>query len=285
MFLSWCGIPYLKYMRDEQEAVSEVVGTILIIVLVIAVAVIMASQFLGFFTLLGKSAYIAPEVNVVNISGVQAISLYSRGGDVASLNTSAQAAYELGLYVDTLESSDKVVYAPGLAYFGPGDSLYIYRTPSGYVATADLTGVTGTLPLPSGQLSLRLVDETAHILIANVGIGGTGTGGMTVTPSTSCVVGSSWTIQNPGSIPLNYELKNHLTDATISTGIVPPNSDLTIWTGESPHAQNVDLYRAGNPNKLSTAGWGDTNYWCQFTPVTISPSLSNSGIKVRNNNA
>ncbi|MBP1929778.1 hypothetical protein J2741_002374 [Methanolinea mesophila] len=172
-------------MRDGQVAVSEVVGTILIIVLVIAVAIIMASQFLGFFNLLGKSAYIAPEIKVVNVSGVQAISLYSRGGDVASVNASAQAAYRLGLYVDTPERSDMVKYDPSLTYFGPGDTLYIYRTPAGYYATGDLTGITGTLPLPGGPLSLRLVDETAHILIANEGIGGTGTGTGTVTGTTT----------------------------------------------------------------------------------------------------
>jgi hypothetical protein len=175
-------------MEKKQGAVSEVVGTILIIVLVVIVALIMASLFLGFFNLLGKSAYIAPEVKVVNVSGVQAISLYSRGGDVASLNTTAQAAYQLGLYVDTPESSDLVSYAPGLDYFGPGETLYIYRTPGGYVAVDNLTGVSGSLPLPSGPLSLRLVDETAHILIANVGVGGTGTGTATVTPTATTTV-------------------------------------------------------------------------------------------------
>jgi hypothetical protein len=272
-------------MEKKQGAVSEVVGTILIIALVIVVALIMASLFLGFFNLLGKSAYIAPEVKVVNVSGVQAISLYSRGGDVASLNTTAQAAYQLGLYVDTPESSDMVAYAPGLDYFGPGETLYIYRTPGGYMATDNLTGVIGALPLPPGPLSLRLVDETAHILIANEGIGGAGTGTGTVTPTTTCRIGSSWTIQNPDSTQLDYVLKDHLTDITISTGIVPPNSDRTIWTGESPHPNNVDLYRVGNPNKLSTVGWGSTNYWCQFAPVITSPSASHSGIKVQNNDA
>lgn len=272
-------------MDRKQNAVSEVVGTILIVALVIVVALIMASLFLGFFNLLGKSAYIAPEVKVVNVSGVQAISLYSRGGDVASLNTSGQAAYQLGLYVDTPESSDMVTYAPGLTYFGPGETLYIYRTPAGYVAVDNLTGVTGALPLPSGPLSLRLVDETAHVLIANEGIGGTGSGTATVTPTvTICVVGSSWTIQNPDDVPLDYILRNHLNDAILSTGIVPPNTDLTIWTGENPHAQNVDLYQVGNPVKLDTTGWGETNYWCQFSSITSSPSESHHDIRVQHNN-
>jgi hypothetical protein len=265
-------------MRDTQEGMSEVVGTILIIVLVIAVAVIMASQFLGFFNLLGKSAYIAPEVKVVNVSGVQAISLYSRGGDVASLNTSGQAAYELGLYVDTPESSDKVVYGPGLAYFGPGDTLYIYRTPAGYVATADLTGVTGTLPMPSGQLSLRLVDETAHILIANVGIGetGTGTGTATVTSTpTTCVVGSGWIIQNPESTQLSYELRNAQpgNHYLISSGVVPADTDLTIWYEGFPN--NVELNWTGNTGNNPTIGLGTGNRWCRFANFPTSPSEAN----------
>ena len=93
--------------RQQDAGVNEVIASILMVVLVVALAIIIGSIVFGVIVIQPKSAYIPPRVEVVNYSGQQAISLYSRGGDPAVLDRGDGVQYALdynqGIFVTNWE--------------------------------------------------------------------------------------------------------------------------------------------------------------------------------------
>jgi len=175
-------------MQNRKAAgVNEVIASILMVALVIVLAIIIGSIVFGVIVIQPKSAYIPPRVEVVNYSGQQAISLYSRGGDPAVLDKGDGVQYALGIYVENTSGSSRATPDPGVKSFGPGQTLYIYYRNGEYRATDNLTGKTFD-KLPPGPLTLRLVDENARLLVYKEGIGMGGEGTVTVspTPTPSC---------------------------------------------------------------------------------------------------
>ncbi|MDI9633894.1 MAG: carboxypeptidase-like regulatory domain-containing protein [Methanolinea sp.] len=173
--------------REGDAGIDEVIGTILLVVLVIALVAIIGGIVFGYITLQPKSAYIPPRVAVVDYAGGKAISLYSRGGDPAVLDPSQEGRYVLGFYLDTGRGTFKAVPDPGVATWNPGETIYIY-----YDASAEKYRVGGRVPayppgqIPDAKLYLRVVDERAKLLVLKEGIGepGGGTGTPTTTPTT-----------------------------------------------------------------------------------------------------
>lgn len=175
-------------MQKRKDAgVNEVIASILMVILVVILAIIIGSIVLGVIVLQPKSAFIPPRVEVVNSSGQEAISLYSRGGDPAILDKGDGVQYALGIYVGTQAGSFRATPDAGVTTFGPGQTLYVYNTSAGFRVTDNLSG-KNLAPFPPGPLTLMLVDENAKLLVYKEGIG-TGGGGSPVTsptPSPPC---------------------------------------------------------------------------------------------------
>jgi hypothetical protein len=101
-------LPQCKYAEAADAGVNEVIASILMVVLVVALAIIIGSIVFGVIVIQPKSAYIPPRVEVVNYSGQQAISLYSRGGDPAILDRGDGVQYALGIYVENSSVASRV---------------------------------------------------------------------------------------------------------------------------------------------------------------------------------
>ncbi len=223
--------------RQQTSAVNEVIASILIVALVIALAVIIGGIVFGLIVIQPKSAYIPPEVKVVSYTNgtLQAISLYSRGGDTAYLDKGDNVQYALGVYVDRSEGSFRAKVEDDAGTFNPGQTLYLYYSTSGYRITDDLTGKQ-ILPLPAGSMTLRIVDENARLLVYNQGM--TISGGGTVSPTPTCTLGTGWRIWNQDTITHTYILKVEPGGQVLSpASSIPAKTWRYVWFNVMPPYQ------------------------------------------------
>ncbi len=151
---------------SRDHAVSEVIGTMLIVFLVILLAAVIVSLFLGLIDLTDKSAYIAPAIGKEEISGKTIVSIYNRGGDTAFLNGTGR--YSMSVYIDTSSGSSKANPVSTVSAFPPGSTLFVYNSAGGYILTGNSTDLLSpaALSVTACPLTVRLVDETTQNLIA-----------------------------------------------------------------------------------------------------------------------
>lgn len=246
--------------RQHTSAVNEVIASILIVALVIILAVIIGGIVFGLIVIQPKSAYIPPEVKVVSYPNgtPQAISLYSRGGDMAVLDSKGGANYALGIYVDTPTLSYAAIPDGGVRTFNPGQTLFIYWNGSAYRITDNLE-IIGSV-LPNGQLILRIVDENAKLLVYNQGM--TISGGMTASPTPTCNLGTYWRIRNQYNADLHYRLEIDPGGLVISQGPIPKKKEIHLWYAMlSPYKAKLTTTESGRSSGSKNAGPPT----CQFT--------------------
>lgn len=269
--------------RHRDSAVNEVIASILIVALVIALAVIIGGIVFGLIVIQPKSAYIPPEVKVVSYTNgtPQAISLYSRGGDMAVLDSKGGANYALGIYVDTPTLSYTAVPDAGVRTLNPGQTLYVYWDDPEYRITDNL-GSIGSV-LPNGQLTLRIVDENAKLLVYNQGM--TISGGWTVSP-TPCTLGTGWRIWNQDTITHTYILKVEPGGQVLSpASSIPAKTWRYVWFNIMPPYQaNLTTIETGEseergsgsalclfPNKDESKPGGSTQSRLQLNGINTIP--------------
>jgi hypothetical protein len=152
-------------LKQDDARLNEVANEILIVILVVLLAVIIAVFIFGVFMPVDETVYFIPRFGIGNDSGKSVITIFNRGGEPVYFNGSPQAKYMPELYVDTQYGSFKALPAPALTVFKPGDLIYAYYAGSGFVLTNTLSGVT-FLSLPPGKISVRFVDATSGVIIA-----------------------------------------------------------------------------------------------------------------------
>lgn len=175
-------------MKRNDEGLSEILDSTLIIVLGVVLAVITLMLVLGVIPLTEKTAYLVPRFDTANISGKTVITVFDLGGDPVYFNGSPLAKYRADLYVDTQSGSFRAVPAPTLTVLKPGDTVYTVYTGTGFVLTDRLSG-TSFVSLPAGKISVRFVDATSGVLISKEDlVKGTATTTTTAVPTTTTPV-------------------------------------------------------------------------------------------------
>ncbi|OPX73567.1 MAG: hypothetical protein A4E39_01008 [Methanoregulaceae archaeon PtaB.Bin152] len=264
--------------RKPDAGVNEVIASILMVALVIALVIIIGSIVFGVIVIQPKSAYIPPRVEVVNYSGQQAISLYSRGGDPAVLDKGDGVEYALGIYVENSSVSSRATPDTGVKTFGPGQTLYIYYHNGEYRVTDNLTGKIFD-QLPPGPLTLRLVDENARLLVYKEGLGIGGEGTVPVSPTPTCTLGTGWIIINPNNNSVDYRLIFQPGTIEVRTGTIPGNTKLFVWSqyyqeqGGSPHR----LLTLSGQYQGQTSAETTHQTMCQFSDRTESYTSGSPG--------
>jgi PKD repeat protein len=248
-------------MKNDQ-AINEIIGSVLIVILVIAAAAIVASLFLGLIDLTPKSAFIAPDITSQNISGKNIIKLFNKGGDTATLNVSGQGQYVMGVYVDSSAGSTRAIPLSSTTQFRPGDTLYVFKTASGFYITNNLSEIISPAvgQFPSGEITIRLVDENSHLLIAtwSTSIGGS----QPVPLPVSNFIGTPLI----GNVPLTVQFNDTSTSAPTAWswnfGDGGTSSQQNpIHTYASPGTCTVSL-------KVSNTGGNDTNTKAGYVTAT-----------------
>ena len=217
-------------MKRRDSGISELTDEFLLIGLLVAIAVLIVAASFGLFGFLQKSAYVVPDFSFKNVSGHSVIAVFHRAGDPVYFTSTANDSFQAGFYVDTITGSYPAKPVPSLTGFGPGQTVYIYYTGSGFAAATNLSGVTFP-SLPPGILNLRLVDLNTHVLIAqmNATAGATGTGtAATATPTgnvTSNVTTAATTTATPTATPSSYTISVSWTPK--ATGGASPKGTVT----------------------------------------------------------
>jgi hypothetical protein len=164
----------------NDQGLTEVVSITLMVILVIAVAAIIASIVFGLAIFFPKSAYIVVQTEAKNASPDNwYLSVSHMNGDAAYLNHTL--AKNEGMPVDfqfTNTTLGTIIPKPdqadGPETWKPGDNLFVYRDPSGYVwVTKNETVAQNGIGLPQGVWRFDVVDKTDDVLIytKNVGVG------------------------------------------------------------------------------------------------------------------
>jgi hypothetical protein len=178
-------------MKNER-AMSESIGVVLMIGLVVVFVAVIAAIFLGIIDMTPKSAFIAPDIENQTLYGKNIIRITNRGGDTAYLDTGGSHQYEMTVFVDTVLGSDTAMPVSGVEAFGPGTSLFVYQNSTGdYLITNTSTDINSNdaRPVPISQISIRLIDTRSQVLIAKWSSGNTAPQAITVTSITPA---SSW---------------------------------------------------------------------------------------------
>jgi len=178
------------------RGLSETVSVILIIGMVLILAIVIAAFVLGVNIIPQNPAYIAVDIQKVPVSGTEAISIFHRAGDTASLkNITDQQQYVLSFYVDTTSGSYRIQPPSGLDIFRPGTTLFVYNTSTGIYKITNNSADLVSAPPPISLTSVRLVDEKSHQLIAqwknSTGFSSGGTSVLPTVTGISPVTGST----------------------------------------------------------------------------------------------
>ena len=155
-----------SYPLRKEKAVSNIIGIILILALVVILAAITLAMLSGNISGVEKTAYVAPEVGFVNISpSIEGITVMHKGGDVMYYEgLKHDAEYEVRFVVNTSEELSIVKTNQSLmsddTTWSPGDTIIIFRTADGYFLTNDPSKITGAIPIPPGLVIIRIIDNT-----------------------------------------------------------------------------------------------------------------------------
>lgn len=155
-------------MVPREQGISEVVATILVVFLVIALAVVVGALLFGWALPLQKTAYIAMESSPLNISNASVVQVFHGQGDTVSLAPSATHGVPVRFTLTNGSATYDALPLPAAAAqgFGPGATLFLFRNASGVWLGDNRTDVTGNLGFSPGVWTLSLIDTTANVLIA-----------------------------------------------------------------------------------------------------------------------
>lgn len=165
-------------MKGQEQGLSEVVGVILMVVLLIGIAIIVFTLIMGGVILQPKSAFIASEARMTEVmrSGVpvQLVTLQIKEGEPFHFvgQTGNPGGARVQLRVTSPDGRTLVPDASGLSGPLTGRTLYIYPSSSRLSSQCDFI-VSDRLPggvlrdMIAGVWTIQLIDVDANILISS----------------------------------------------------------------------------------------------------------------------
>jgi hypothetical protein len=276
----------------NDQGLEESVSVILVVILAIALAAIIASIVFGLVIFYPKSAYIAVQTEVKNVSPDNwYLSVFHMNGDAAYLNHSLST--NEGMPVDfqfTNATLGTVIPKPdpddGPETWKPGDTLFVYNkivngNQSLWVTKNETTARNG-IGLPIGVWRFDVVDRTDDVLIytKNVGVGvPEPTPTSTIIPNTSVTTTVTTTIPttNATTVPTT------IATTTVTTTATTPPVVASINPGIGPIAGGTMVTITGTgftgATSVSFGGIQATSFTVNSaTQITaISPAQSNPG--------
>jgi len=211
-------------MHENGEAVSEIIAEILILALVVTMAAIIFVMVFGVMPQIPKTSYLATEISLKEMPGYSAIAIHNKAGDSLDFMSGVDLPGAADVSIITPSGTSKAVPVAGLPAFGPGSTVYIYYTGTGYRLVSDLSGVTAQ-PLPATGLRLTLVDRTSGLLIDTWDLQPSGTPTPTTTttaPATATATPTPTITATPTPPPVNTT-----TPAPTATATATPTNTTT----------------------------------------------------------
>ena len=161
--------------ENSNLGVSDLIGTILIIILVIGLAAVIAAFLMP--GLLQKSVYIASEVSAVDVNqsggtSIEVLSVLPMAGEPFHIIGQKNAAGGARVSVKALSPDGRIMSPDGSSLSGNlyGKLLYIYPSEKPGASPCELN-ISESLPtynlreMVKGKYTIQFVDEDAHILV------------------------------------------------------------------------------------------------------------------------
>ncbi len=222
--------------RMDDDAVSAVVGVILMVFLVVALSGVMYVIIYGLIFPVEKTAYVVTDAQLVNSSdGVWVLSLIHRNGDVMEYAGMTQnPRYEVLFMVETEGQVFPVMTDPALlsdSTWSPGDHLYFFRNATGFLFTDNRSQISSAISYNPGPVSIRVVDNTHHQLVATPQAGMT-TPAISPTPSPTPV--PTTVTPTPSPTPVPTTVTPTPSPTPVPTTVTPTPSPTPVPTTVTP---------------------------------------------------
>jgi FlaG/FlaF family flagellin (archaellin) len=264
-------------VKPNDEGLSEVVDSTLIIALGLVLAGIVAAFVFGVFSPVDKSAYLVPQFTIINVSDQSVIKIFDRGGEPVYFNDSPMGTYKAVLYIDTQFGTYKAVPIPTLTMLKAGDTVFVYNSGTGFVMTDTLEGASFN-SLPAGKIAVRFVDTTSGVLIAKEDLV-PGATTSTETPATTVSVTTTATATATTTATITTTTTTTATTTITTTGTTTTTTTTIPATTIPPSlAANFDWDekgKGGDVHFTDTSTGGPTSWSWNFgdgaTSTTRSP--------------
>ena len=150
---------------EKDQGVSELIGTILVIILVIAIAGIIAALVFGWSIPLQRTPYFVSEATTIDNASV--VKLFHAQGDPVSLYPGANQGLPMKMTLASGAVTYDVTPLPTAAGKGwrAGETLYIFRNASGVWIADSPALILNSTGFAPGPWRLSLIDITSNVLI------------------------------------------------------------------------------------------------------------------------
>ena len=234
----------IKKQGNRETGVSDLIGTILIIILVIGLAAVIAAFLMP--GLLHKSAYIASDVIATPItqpSGqqVEVIRLLPKNGDPFYIigQKKSPGGYPISVRAISPDGRNIGVNCTDLTGNLYGKELYVYPANRPGSGPCDMcindTRPTGSMrPMVNGVWTIQLVDEESHILVMS-NADGKITKGTTSLPKVGGMLGSNVYYSNCSTLTPTPD-----SNAPTSTTLGPGNMSYRTFDGSTQYMKYLD---------------------------------------------
>jgi len=264
-----------KKLGKTGAGVSDLIGTILIIILVIGLAAVIAAFLMP--NLLHKSAYIASEVQATPItqpSGqqVEVISILPQAGDQFYIIGQKQSPGGYPVSVRALSPDGRKISVQCINLTGKlyGKQLYVYPANTPGSGPCDMcisdTRPSGAMrPMTNGIWTIQFIDEDSHILVMSNSDGNI-TKGTTSLPKAGGMLGGTMFYSNCSTLTPNINLSpvssllgpgnmSYRTFNGVNQYMEYPDDPNLQFTGNMAISVWLDPLGVGNGDPNNTANW------------------------------
>lgn len=250
----------MKNNDPSECGISEIISTILILLLAIFLVAIVGAYFLGILQPIEKTGYLVSKAEMFNNSGTNVILLQHSAGDIFRLNATSDTMHYhlLGMTVQANDTISRVSISPLLSQnlFTPGSRVFIYKSGSGYIATDLPLSVPPTGAILSGPLTLMLTDESSHVLLARI---------VLIPGNTSASISPTPTL-TPVPIPVSTVYLNAVKTGSLQPGGVLQFQVTGLWSTVKLDGTTYSV-NSSDTVKLVTGSDGSGNLYATSSEI------------------
>jgi hypothetical protein len=162
----------MEKSESSSFSFNNAFSMLLIVLLIGVLACIISALVFGLLPPQGRTGFVVPQVETVQVLGQEMVHIEHKGGDTFLLNVSSSSPFSvIGLAIETKNGTEKVRIIPSVKKysFAPGDSLYIFHSRNGYFVSDAKSNMSNPGTFVNGTYYLVITDETHKTLIMRLG--------------------------------------------------------------------------------------------------------------------
>ena len=261
--------PNHSQMQHGESGISEIISTVLVIILVIALTAVIGAIVFGWAVPVQKTAYIVTQARPVTITNASIVELFLMEGETVSLAPARTSGLPVKFSLTNGSATYNFVPLPGALAKGwsPGTYLFLFRNASGTWVADSTAPVQNNMGFSTGTWTVTISDATSNTLIAkhSLDLIGGGTPPAPVSPPVANFIGTPLA----GNVPLIVQF----TDT--STGGTPTAWSWNFGDGDQTNSTSMNpVHRYTAPGtytvSLTATNGGGSNTKTQYNYITVT---------------